>query len=96
MSLVRVSSLDLDGWGRKVEVELESDLGLSPIHLFLHDTEHLIPLQFSGTRGLNVKHTASGNTTAALTSSTCSLIKTSQDLTGLLTWGPMWPLGQNW
>ena len=96
MSPVRVSSLDLDGWGRKVEVELESDLDLSRIHLFLQDTEHLIPLQFSGIRGLNVKHTAAGNTTAVLTSSTCSLIKTSQDLTGLLNWGPLWPLGQNW
>ena len=89
MSLVRVSSLDLDGWGRKVEVELESDLGLSPIHLFLHDTEHLIPLQFSGTRGLNVRHTAAGTMTAALTSSTGSLTTTSQGLTGLLRWGPM-------
>lgn len=83
-SLVRGSSLDLGGGGRKVEVELQSDLGLSPIIVSLQDTEHPIPLQFSGTRGLNIRHTDAGTMTAALTSLTGSLTTTSQDLTRLL------------
>ena len=72
-----------------MQVELESDLGLSPICLFLQDIKHLVRLQFSGTRRLNVRHTAAGTMTAALTSSTGSLTTTSQGLTGLLRWGPM-------
>ena len=79
-----------------MQVELESDLGLSPICLFLQDTKHLVRLQFSGTRGLNVRHTAAGTMTAALTSSTGSLTTTSQGLTGLLRWGPTQPMGQKW
>ena len=55
---------------------------------------HSTPVQWYP--GLNVRHTASGTTTAALTSSTCSLTTTSLDLTGLLNCGPMWPLSQNW
>lgn len=63
---------------------MESDLGLSPILLFLQDTEHPVPLQFSGTRGLNVRHTDAGTASAELTSLTGSLTTTSQDLTRLL------------